>query len=179
LALEASDTRPLASGRSFVVPIRCVTRLLCLLIAAVAALVVAAPASAKSGACPEREFSKVFSAFGDNALYTLAPDGAFEAGAAGWELGEGAAVVAESSSIQLGDALGAQSLELADGASATTPEICVERGFPSFRFVRRAVGESRTAVRMQVLYGAGRKAKKAGRVRARGEWAVSRKVALA
>jgi hypothetical protein len=73
------------------------TRPLSLLIAAVATLVAAAPASAKpAGACPEREFSKVFSAFGDNALYTLAPDGDIEGGASGWELGDGASVVPES-----------------------------------------------------------------------------------
>jgi hypothetical protein len=126
-----------------------------LLLLLTASLLFAAPASASAGRCPERAFSKVFSAFGDNALYTLAPDGDIEAGASGWELGDGAWVVAESSSIQLSDALGVQSLELAVGASATTPEICVERGFPSFRFVRRGVSNARSAVRVQVLYGGG------------------------
>ena len=127
--------------------------------------------------CPDRAFSTVFSAFHDRALYTLAPDGDFEAGAAGWELGEGAVVVDESSSIQLGAALGAKSLELADGASAVSPEICVERGFPTFRFVKRSADGG--VLRVAVLYRDGKKAKKAGRVKAAADWSVSRKVSLA
>src|SRR3954463_7308749 len=49
------------------------------------ATAVAPPAA--SGACPDRTFANVFAAFHDTALYTLAPDGDFEAGAAGWTLG--------------------------------------------------------------------------------------------
>jgi hypothetical protein len=127
--------------------------------------------------CPDRAFSRVFNAFNDRALYTLAPDGDFEAGAAGWELGDGAAVVDESSSIQLGAALGAGSLELADGASAVSPEICVEHGVPSFRVAKRSADGG--VLRVSVLYGNGRKAKKAGRVKAAADWSVSRKVSLA
>ena len=132
-------------------------------------------ATAPASACPDRVFSKVFSAFNDRALYTLAPDGDFEAGATGWELGAGASVVDESSSILLGAALGAKSLELADGASAVSPAICVAKGFPSFRFAARGEG----VVRVEVLYGTGRKAKKAGRVKGGAAWHVSRKVSLA
>src|SRR5215207_4935638 len=43
-------------------------------------------ATAPAGACPDRVFGKVFSAFHDRALYTLAPDGDFEAAAEGWTL---------------------------------------------------------------------------------------------
>lgn len=134
-------------------------------------------APAAGSPCPDRVFSTVFSAFNDRALYTLAPDGDFEAGAAGWELADGAAVVDASSSIQLGAALGAKSLELADGASVVSPEICVEHGFPSFRFAKRSADGG--VLRVAVLYGNGRKAKKAGRVKAGADWRVSRKVSLA
>jgi hypothetical protein len=127
--------------------------------------------------CPDRVFSTVFSAFNDRALYTLAPDGDFEAGAAGWELADGAAVVDESSSILLGAALGGKSLELADGATAVSPEICVKRGFPSFRFVKRSADGG--VLRVAVLYRDGKKAKKAGRVKAGADWSVTRKVSLA
>jgi hypothetical protein len=127
--------------------------------------------------CPDRAFSRVFSAFHDRALYTPAPDGDFEAGAAGWEIGDGAAVVDESSSILLGAALGERSLELAKGASAVSPEICVEHGFPSFRLVTQSA--DRGVLRVEVLYRDGKKAKKAGRVRARADWRVTRKVSLA
>jgi hypothetical protein len=122
--------------------------------------------------CPDRAFSKVFKAYRDRALYTLAGD--FEDDAAGWELSDGASVAEESSSILLGDALGTKSLALADGASAVSPAICVAKGFPSFRFVARGEG----AVRVDVLYANG-KAKKAGRVKGGDAWHVSRKVSLA
>ena len=136
-----------------------------------------APAPAKSSGCSDRVFTTVFADFNDRALYTLAPDGDFEAAAAGWELADGASVVDESSSILLGDALGGKSLELAAGASAVSPEICVERGFPSFRFVKRSANGG--VLRVDVLYRDGKKAKKAGRVKAGAAWGVSRKVSLA
>jgi hypothetical protein len=161
----------------------------CLAIAS-SSLVLAAPALATESSddttvkpagsgCAERVFSKVFRAFHDRGLYTLAPDGGFEAGAEGWELGDGATVVDESSSILLGDALGAKSLELAPGASATTPAICVAKGFPGFRFATRSAGEDRGALRVQVLYGEGRKSKKTGRIKAGAVWKVTRKLSLA
>jgi hypothetical protein len=131
---------------------------------------------AAAGPCAERAFSRVFASYDDNRLYTLAPDGDFEAGAADWTL-DGAVVADESSSIQLGAALGTKSLELADGASATTPPICVERGFPNFRFVARSGDYG--VLRVQVLYGAGRKSKKTGRIRAAADWKVTRKLSLA
>lgn len=135
------------------------------------------PASAGTPAaavgCAERSFSKVFAAFHDRALYTLAPDGAFEGGAAGWALAGGAAVAAGSSSIQLAGP-GTSSLSLPAGASATTPAICVEHGFPSFRFALRGSG----VVRVQVLYDGGR-SKKTGRIRARHAWRITRKLSLA
>ena len=129
---------------------------------------------ANSAACPDRVFAKVFSAFNDNALYTLAPDGDFEAGAAGWSLSDGATVAGESSPIQLGAALGAKSLSLAAGASATSPTICVEHGFPTFRFAVKGAG----VLRVRVLYGDG-KSKKTGRIRSGGAWKVTRKLSLA
>jgi hypothetical protein len=150
--------------------------------AAAATFALAAPASASEGraptgsACAERAFSTVFAAYNDNALYALAPDGDFEAGAAGWTL-DRATVVDESSSIQLGAALGVKSLELADGASATSPAICVQRGFPGIRFVTRSADGG--VLRVHVLYGAGRKSKKTGRIRSAADWKVTRKVSLA
>src|SRR3954463_14678141 len=136
-------------------------------------------AAVATGACAERAFSKVFASYRDNALYTLAPDGDFEAGAADWTLADGAAVADESSSIQLGAALGAQALSLPAGSSATTPEICVAHGFPTFRFAARSAGDARGVLQVQVLYGAGRKSKKTGRIKAAAAWKVTRKLSLA
>jgi hypothetical protein len=131
--------------------------------AAMMALAVAAPAaSAATGPCAARSFSTIFSAFGDTALYTLIPGGDLEAGAAGWALSAGAKVAPGSSSIKLGARLGARSLELPAGATATTPAICVERGYPSFRFVARSLVAGRGWLRVEVIYGPDRKVKDAG-----------------
>src|SRR4029079_9110940 len=48
--------------------------------------------AANPGPCAARSFSTIFSSCGDNALYTLAPDGGLEGRAAGWTLGPGASV---------------------------------------------------------------------------------------
>jgi hypothetical protein len=136
--------------------------------AAMMALAVAAPAapaataSAVTGPCAARSFSTIFSAFGDTALYTLVPGGDLEAGAAGWALSAGAKVAPGSSSIKLGARLGARSLELSAGATATTPAICVERGYPSFRFVARSLVAGRGSLRVEVIYGPDRKVKDTG-----------------
>jgi hypothetical protein len=141
--------------------------------AALAPSALAATPAANSGPCAARSFSTIFSSFGDNALYTLAPDGGLEAGAAGWMLGTGASVARESSSIKLDGKVGARSLELASGASATTPAICVERGYPSFRFVARSLISGKGAVRVEVMYGADRKVMTAGTVTPGSAWGVS------
>jgi hypothetical protein len=127
--------------------------------------------------CADREFARVFKPWHDRALYTLAPGGDFETLAEGWTL-EGATLAADSSPFQLGAALGASSLELPAGASAVTPPICVERGFPTFRFVARSVAEQQAVLKVQVLYADGRK-KATGRVKPAAEWAPTRKLSLA
>jgi hypothetical protein len=142
-------------------------------LAAVAPSALAGQAAAVSGPCAARSFSTIFSSFGDNALYTLAPDGGLEAGAAGWTLGTGARVVGESSSIKLNGKVGVRSLELTSGATATTPAICVERGYPSFRFAARSLAAGKGTVRVEVIYGADRKVKDAGTVTPAAAWGVA------
>jgi hypothetical protein len=127
--------------------------------------------------CEERAFSRVFKPWRDRALYTLAPGGDFETLAEGWTL-EGAALAADSSPFQLGAALGASSLELPAGATALSPPICVERGFPSFRLVARSISTERAVVKVQVVYADGRK-KATGRVKPGADWAPTRKLSLA
>jgi hypothetical protein len=128
--------------------------------------------------CAERDFARVFKPWHDKRLYTLAPGGDFETLAEGWTLEGGAAPAADSSPFLLGSALGASSLELPAGATALSPPICVERGFPSFRFVARSVSEERAAVKVQVLYADGRR-KATGRLKPGAEWAPTRKLSLA
>jgi hypothetical protein len=127
-------------------------------------------------ACEERELARVFAPWHDRRLYTLAPGGDFETQAEGWTLEGPAAVVADSSPFLLGEALGVGALELGAGGSAVSPPICVERGFPSFRFLARSADEG--ALKVQVLYDRG-KPKTAGRLKPGAEWAPARKFSLA
>jgi hypothetical protein len=128
--------------------------------------------------CEDREFARVFKPWHDRALYTLAPGGDFETVAEGWTLDGAAALAADSSPFQLGSALGASSLELPAGATALSPPICVERGFPTFRFVARSVSVERAVVKVKVVFADGRH-KATGRVKPAADWAPTRKLSLA
>jgi hypothetical protein len=127
--------------------------------------------------CAERTFARVFKPWNDRRLYTLAPGGDFETLAEGWTL-QGATVAADSSPFVLGAALGASSLELPAGATALSPPICVERGFPSFRLAARTVSTEQAVVKVGVVYADGR-VKKTGRLKPAFDWAVTRKLSLA
>jgi len=78
--------------------------------------------------------SNPFLRFLDPLPYTLAPDGGFEAGAAGWKLSGGARVVAGNESFALSGP-GTKSLQLPAGSSATSPRMCVGLLLPIVRFV--------------------------------------------
>jgi hypothetical protein len=164
---------------------------------AVASMVVAAPAASAdrpegAGAkkersdredvvikepCAERSVARVFKPWNDRRLYTLAPGGDFETAAEGWTL-EGATVAADSSPFLLGAALGASSLELPAGATALSPPICVERGYPSFRLVARTVSAEKAVMKVAVVYADG-SVKKTGRLKPAADWRVTRKLSLA
>ena len=128
-------------------------------------LAVCAPAAqAAEASCPARAFSPVFAAWGDNALYTLAPGGNFESRAAGWTLTGSARVDAGGS----GFAPGAYSLSVPAGASALSPLICVEKNYPSWRFAAKSGGGK---VAVEVLYP--KKTKDSGTVTPSGGWSLS------
>src|SRR6478736_1344912 len=63
-----------------------------------------------------QDVSRPFVPWGDSALYFLAPNGDFSAGADGWH---GGAVVGDSSPLSGGGAL-----SLGDGDRATSPGVC-------------------------------------------------------
>jgi hypothetical protein len=119
------------------------------------AAVFAATAPSALAACPARSFSTVFSPWGDISLYTLAPNGDFEAGATGWSLTGDATLVADNAhkiAAQLGDAT---SLQLANGATATSPALCVSSGYPSTRMFANTLRHSttsRSTLQLEVLY---------------------------
>lgn len=121
-------------------------------VAVSAAMALTAPAAnaatiaGAEAACAPRAFTTVFAKWSDSALYTLAPGGSFESTATGWTLTGRAAVVAGSSPF----ATGKSSLSLPAGASALSGPICVEKGYPSWRFAARSAGGGRLAV--EVIY---------------------------
>src|SRR6185503_2800287 len=78
--------------------------------------------------------SNPFLRFLDPLPYTLAPDGGFEGGAAGWQLSGGARVVAGNESFMLSGP-GSKALQLPAGSSATSPPMCVGLLLPVVRFV--------------------------------------------
>jgi hypothetical protein len=131
-----------------------------------------------ASACETGSLSQVFAPWEDRALYTLAPGGDFETAAEGWTLDGPGTVAADSSPFLLGAALGAGSLELGTGASALSPPICVETGFPTFRFMARSMGDDGDVLTVELVYPDG-EAQPVGQVMPGAQLAPTRKVALA
>ena len=90
-----------------------------------------------------------FLRFLDPLPYTLAPDGGFEAGAAGWTLSGGARVV--SGNEPFGLSAGSSSLSLPERSSATSPPMCVGLLLPIVRFAATG-GELLSSLKVEVLY---------------------------
>lgn len=106
--------------------------------------------AASAESCADPITAPVLSAFKDDDFYALAPGGDFEAGAAGWQLDDGAAIAASDGSL-LGASNGA--LVLPVGASATSPTFCVDERYPHFRFgYAQHSGPSDTNLRVEVVY---------------------------
>lgn len=105
----------------------------------------AAQAAPLDGTCPDQPpLSQPFLAFGDDDSYFLAPSGDFEAGAPGWTLDGGAALV--DSPAGTGTAL-----SLPPGATAISPPVCVTRNHVSARLFGQAFdGPRRDRARISV-----------------------------
>jgi hypothetical protein len=100
----------------------------------------AAPASAGVlGSCPDRPMSRPFFRWLDPLSYTLAPNGGLENGSTGWQLRNGAKVVAGNESFNL-SGTGRSSLYLPTGSSATSPATCVQTLDVFARFVAKNRG---------------------------------------
>jgi hypothetical protein len=115
----------------------------------------AAPASAGLGvACPDPT-AKVFAPWGDTFNYAYAPDGGVEAGASGWKLAGGAAVVSGNESFSVHGSRDRSSLSLPAGATATTPPMCIGILSGKMRFFTSNAGASTSRLRVQVIYNGG------------------------
>jgi hypothetical protein len=122
---------------------------LALLVVAVMLAATAAPASAGLGlTCPDAT-SKPFAPWSDYANYAFSPNGGFESGSTGWSL-SGANVVSGNESLYVHSAGDGYSLSLPNGASATSPPMCISLFSGKMRFVSR--GGSGAKVKVQIIY---------------------------
>jgi hypothetical protein len=116
-------------------------------------LAVTTPAAAlAAGGCPEEPSAQTFLPWGDHAHYVPAPDGGFEAGAAGWRLSNAAAVQQGNETHQVGGDADEVSLGLPAGSAATTPPVCIDVAHPTIRFFARNTGASTSSLRVSVVY---------------------------
>jgi hypothetical protein len=115
--------------------------------ALVAALAVAAPASAAT--CSGKT-SQPFSPWGDFNLYELAPNGTLES-TNGWTLTGGAKLVKGSEPFAVTGRLGQYSLSIPAGATATSPAMCIDEARPTFRFFARAAQGSAASLRAEAI----------------------------
>ncbi len=114
-------------------------------IAGLVAAPTAAQAKVLDGSCPdEPPSSQPFLAYGDDDSYFLAPSGDFEAGAPGWTLSGGAALVDSPNGT-------GTALSLPPDATAISPPICVTRNHVSARLFGQAFeGPRRDRARISV-----------------------------
>ena len=99
-------------------------------------------AAASAGACPGQTLSQPFLRWLDPDSYTLAGDGGFEGGGAGWALRGGATVVSGNEPWHVHGARDSRSLYLPAGASAVSPPTCVGLLHPTARLFARSLGGS-------------------------------------
>jgi hypothetical protein len=142
------------------------------------ALLALAVFSGSAQACSYSGAKQVFSPWGDQGNYVLAPDGGFEAGGSGWQLNRGATVGEGNESYFLNAAGDSKSLSLPAGSSAVSPPVCMALDTPSFRLVARNSGDPSSQLRVEAVYkllGLIR-AKTAGILRASSTWAPTQSV---
>lgn len=87
--------------------------------------------------CNNAVLTQPFTPWGDTNDYELVPGGDFESGLGGWSVSGGAKVLAGSEPYAATGTLGSSSLYLPAGATAVTPMVCVDAGYPDFRFFAR------------------------------------------
>jgi hypothetical protein len=103
-------------------------------------------------ACSYTGAKQVFSQWGDQHSYVLAPDGGFENGGAGWSLKNGAGVVAGNESYYINGATDSKALSLPAGSSVASPPICMSLDTPMFRMMARNTGDPSSRLRVEAVY---------------------------
>jgi hypothetical protein len=121
------------------------------LVCAAVALAAALPAGAQAAGDCSQPTAPVFSPWGDDAQYALAPDGGLEAGASGWALSDGAAVQAGNEQFQVGGADDASSLAIPAGADAISAPVCIDVAHPTIRLFARNQGSPGSVLHVSVV----------------------------
>ena len=127
-------------------------RLTVAMVSALMALAAFGGTAAQAASCPSAGAKQVFSQWGDQRNYVLAPDGGFEAGAKGWSLSGGAKTVAGNESFFLNSAADQTSLALPAGSSAGSPPVCMAIDTPVFRMTARNTGDPRSQLRVTASF---------------------------
>ncbi|HEX6455438.1 MAG TPA: hypothetical protein VF009_02840 [Solirubrobacterales bacterium] len=123
-----------------------------LIAVAAAVLAVSAFSASAAQACNYPGAAQVFSPWGDQHSYVLAPDGGFEVGGQGWLLGGGATTVAGNESFNLNGAGDSRSLSLPAGSVAVSPPICMSIDTPIIRLFARNTGDPSSGLRVEATY---------------------------
>jgi hypothetical protein len=134
--------------------------------------------------CTAPELFNPLTAFKDKRDYFVAPAGDFEdAAMPGWQLEGGANLTDGGSTHAVVGGAQRLSLSLPPGSSATSPEMCVDLNYPTFRFFATQLAEDTDAqLVVDVIYPAlakdnVREAKKF-RLKAKDGWALSDDIKL-
>ena len=108
--------------------------------------------AASAESCADPDVAPLLTSFDDEDFYAPAPGGAFENGAAGWQLDGGASIGAADGGLNvLG--MSHNALALPVGAAATSPTFCVDERYPHFRFsfAQESLDDD-ADVRVEVVY---------------------------
>jgi hypothetical protein len=125
------------------------TRLIC---ATAIALLTLAVLAGSAQACSYSGAKQVFSQWGDQRYYVLAPDGGFESGGLEWSFRGGAKVVEGNESYFLTGPGDSQALSLPAGGSAASPPVCMSIDTPAFRLMARNTGDPSSRLRVEAVY---------------------------
>jgi hypothetical protein len=132
-----------------------------------AGLLAAAPAAHADGApascTPKAASAHPFAAWDDSGLYTLVDGGDMESGLGGWTATGSAHVVEGNEPFQVGGGADHLALALGPDDSVISAPICIDDGYPWFRFFARNTSGRRGKLKVDVLYAdAGGKLRQAG-----------------
>jgi len=123
-----------------------------LAVIAAAILGVFAFAASAQAACNYPNAEQVFSEYGDNAYYELAPDGGLEGGGSGWEFTGAANLVTGDETSTPNDEADQVELSIPYGATAISPRVFVHETTPHFRLMTINSGKKDTRLKVKVSY---------------------------